>query len=129
MDKPKSRVWPIQIVSHETAQKFFATPYNMPWVKQPVSYIEGDVMYILVDSMWRSLYRALFKGSVSMQYIKYPAKFALSSKDATYDFGNTLFELSDSMVEELINLAIIMALENVESTRLQAKAQMRSLES
>jgi hypothetical protein len=33
----------------------------------------------------------------------------------TYDFGDTLFELSDTMAEELINLAVAMALENVES--------------
>jgi len=33
------------------------------------------------------------------------------------------------MVEELINLAIIMALENVESQRLTTKVQTRPLES
>ena len=37
---------------------------------------------------------------------------------ATYDFGDTPFELSDTMAEELISLAVAMALENVESTRL-----------
>lgn len=38
------------------------------------------------------------------------------------------FELSDSMAEELISLAIAMALENVESTRLNTKLNMRGLE-
>jgi hypothetical protein len=41
---------------------------------------------------------------------------------------NGTFELNDTMVEELISLAVIMALENVESTRLNTKAQMRGLE-
>lgn len=45
------------------------------------------------------------------------------------DFGDTLFELSDEMAEELINLAIVFALENVESTRLQSKVQTLPLES
>lgn len=45
------------------------------------------------------------------------------------DFGNTPFELSDEMAEELINLAIAFALENVESTRLQSKIQTLPLES
>lgn len=39
------------------------------------------------------------------------------------------FELSDTMAEELINLAIIMAAENVESQRLGTKLQTRQLES
>ena len=39
------------------------------------------------------------------------------------------FELSDSMAEELISLAVMMALENVESTRLNTKLNMRGLES
>ena len=46
-----------------------------------------------------------------------------------YDFGDTLFECSDTMAEEVINMALMMALENTESPRLQTKAQMRPLES
>ena len=48
----------------------------------------------------------------------------------TADFSDeTQFELLDNMAEELISLAIIMALENVESTRLNTKINMRGLES
>ena len=39
------------------------------------------------------------------------------------------FELSDSMAEELINLAIIMSLEIVESPRLNSKTSISQLES
>lgn len=46
-----------------------------------------------------------------------------------FDFSNTEFELSDTMAEELINLAITMALETVESTRLQTKLNTNTLES
>jgi len=46
----------------------------------------------------------------------------------TYTFGNTNFELSDTMAEELISLAVAMALENVESTRLQTKISTLPLE-
>lgn len=45
-------------------------------------------------------------------------------------FSDTVeFELSDQMAEELINLAIIFALENVESPRLNTKLNTRGLES
>lgn len=71
------------------------------------------------------------QSNAEFTYIKRPAKFAvgqgLSVND--YDFGNTKFELSDSMAEELINLAIIMSTEIVESSRLTTKANTRPLES
>ncbi len=39
------------------------------------------------------------------------------------DFTDTTqFELSDSMAEELVDLAILMALENVESERVKTKS-------
>lgn len=44
-------------------------------------------------------------------------------------FSDTIeFELSDQMAEELINLAIVFALENVESPRLNTKLNTRGLE-
>ena len=44
-------------------------------------------------------------------------------------FSDTVeFELSDQMAEELINLAIVFALENVESPRLNPKLNTRGLE-
>lgn len=44
-------------------------------------------------------------------------------------FSDTVeFELSDQMAEELINLAIVFALENVESPRLTTKLNTRGLE-
>lgn len=47
-----------------------------------------------------------------------------------YDFSETTkFELSDTMAEELISLAVTMAIENIESQRLNSKLQTRSLES
>jgi len=59
-------------------------------------------------------------GAFYITYVKQPSAFSSS-------FNGT-FELSDTMAEELISLAVLMALENVESTRLQTKAQMRGLE-
>lgn len=60
--------------------------------------------------------------SLSVTYIERKDHF-VDSNDADE------VALSDSMVEELINLAIIMATENVESPRLATKVQTRQLES
>lgn len=62
-----------------------------------------------------------------MTYIKVPNKF-IQDDNTTFE-DSYVFELSDTMAEELINLAIVMALETVESTRLQTKVQTMQLES
>lgn len=46
----------------------------------------------------------------------------------SYDFNETPFELSDTMAEELISLAVALALENIESTRLQSKISTMQFE-
>lgn len=47
----------------------------------------------------------------------------------TFDFTNTQFELSDTMAEELINLAIVFATNTVEAQRLQQQVSLLNLES
>ena len=37
---------PVKLVSHESAEKFFETPYNKPWIKIPVCYIETTAQHI-----------------------------------------------------------------------------------
>ena len=119
----------IVFVSHDIAKKFRATKTNLPWVEQPVGCIENNNVIIYVDPMDVQYNGAQSKAEFT--YIKRPAKFAvgqgLSVND--YNFGQTKFELSDSMAEELINLAIIMSTEIVESSRLTTKANTRPLES
>ena len=48
--------------------------------------------------------------------------------DITVEYPRYLFELNDTMAEELISLAIAFALENVESPRLNSRLNMRGLE-
>ena len=62
---------------------------------------------------------------MALIYIHKPKKF-IEGDTITKD---TQFELTDSMAEELINLAIIMSLEIVESTRLESKTKTSVLES
>lgn len=120
---------PVNIVSHEIARRFKSTVNNMPWVKEPVACIEEHKLIIYVDP---SIAKINGKGNdVISTYIQRPAKFAIGPGTSTkdYDFGDTDFELSDSMAEELINLAIIMSTEIVESSRLTTKSNTRPLES
>ena len=120
----------VKLVSHDLANLFKQTDSNFPWVKNPVCYIQGDTLNVLVDPF---KYKDLNDGDLKLllTYIKKPKKFAkgkgIGSQDELFD--ETQFELNDSMAEELINLAIIMSTEIAESSRLTTKINTRPLES
>lgn len=65
------RLVPMKLVTHEIAEKFFNTPYNMPWVKIPVTYAEGDSMYVVYDP----IKKPMLNSTAHLSYIKTPNKF------------------------------------------------------
>lgn len=119
MDNYKERLLPVKLVTHDMAEKFFVTPYNMPWIKNPVAFIENNTIFVVYDPNNKPNL-----DTINISYIKEPVKFV----DCLDDKDTTEFELSDQMAEELISLAIAFALENVESPRLNTKLNMRGLE-
>lgn len=102
------------IVSHQVAKDFRNSDSNLPWIKRPVLFLEGDDVHVLIDG-----YKNNSISDFIATYIRKPVSFV------GFD-GN--FELSDTMAEELISLAITFALENVESSRLQTKISTLPLE-
>ena len=139
-DKQDYRIASIRLVDHNTATKFFTTTSNKPWIKTPVAYIEDNRFYVVYDEYYfyglnddeagpqsaETFYNDEYGTQVMLTYIKVPNKFQTGS---TYDFSeDSVFELSDAMAEELISLAVTLAVENVESTRLNTKLNTRILE-
>ena len=170
IDNLEFRKAAVILVNHQIAQNFIASPTNLPWVKHPVAFVEGDEIYIVVDPL------KPYASTLDMSYVKTPNKFVknfdqiknaikadpdaesqydaavgqLSYFDAEYtdlnnwgDDNSSLpgallaqnivkkyyeFECNDTVAEELINLAVAFALENVESQRLNSKLNMRGLE-
>ena len=113
----------VELVTHEVAQSFMNTSTNMPWIIHPVLYIEGDSFHVLYDSYLNNTPTKLI-----VTYIVKPNKFALQNNQ--YDFNDSsIFQLSDTMAEELINLAIVFATRIVENPRLTTEVETRSLES
>ena len=143
------RMIPIKLVTHQMAEQFFATSSNIPWVKEPVGYIQDGKLFIIADPIvgladtWftetavnpKSVNgdkgmdvngNMVYGQYAAVTYIKQPAPFIRN--DDTTDFKSN-FELSNTMADELVTLAVTYALENVESTRLNTQIQMRGLES
>lgn len=119
----------VHLISHDKAQSYIATSNNLPWLEDAVCYMQGNTITVLVDAY--DIKKNPGTLSLNLTYIKNPSKFATgpgtSAKD--YDFGSTEFELSDTMAEEMINLAVIMSTRIVESSRLQSELNTRPLES
>lgn len=111
----------VKIVDHNSAQHFKITNSNIPWIKNPVGCFENNYFVIYVDPTVMNNDLVL-----QMKYIKTPHKFC--TEDKTF-YEEAEFQLSDTMAEELISLAITFALETVESPRIQIKTQTRALES
>lgn len=105
------------------AYKFTRSSYNKPWSKTPMYYIYNKELHILTRDI-NNIKKII--NNISYKYIQNPKKF---TSDTDISKSTVIFELSDTMAEELINLALIMATEVVESPRLQTKVQMRGLES
>ena len=118
----------VKFKKHDEVSMYKYTDTNYPWISHPIAYPEDKGLNIIFDADCAD--NGTTKTLV-LTYIKEPNKFVKGSGKLTtdYDFGTTTFQLSDSMAEELINLAIIMSTEIVESSRLTTKINTRPLES
>ena len=63
----------VNLVDHRTAQRFRATNTNMPWIKQPVSFLQGGDVYVLYDT-----YKHHDPLSLLVTYLEKPASFVTS---------------------------------------------------
>lgn len=131
---------PAVLISHQDAQNFVQNEINYPWLKNPVCFIQGEYIHVLTDPSYE-LRRIdkddddndnLFEKNDEfiLVYIKKPILFVDNYKERSNEgFKDATFECSDSMAEELINLAIVFATETVESQRATSKLNLRQLES
>lgn len=136
LDGNQSRTLPVKLLNHAIASKFFSSAYNLPWVKEPIAYIEEDKIKVVIDPINHSTINSL-----KITYVKYPNSFVKEKLTSGESFSEPSqndsdarkalwnFELNDTVAEELISLAITYALENVESSRLNAHLGIRGLES
>jgi len=73
------KTWDMQLITHDVASKFQTTAYNIPWIKHPVCYEEGNRIYVLYDSILQSA-NAGSNTSLSLTYIKKPKKFMVNDE-------------------------------------------------
>ena len=72
-DSTSTRLLPVELVPHKIAEKFFSSQYNMPWVKNPVCYVEGNVVYNVYDPVNKPMISS--SDVAHLSYIKKPVSF------------------------------------------------------
>lgn len=108
--------------------KFMHTVNNKPWSRSAIYCIQNNKIILIKSKLVDDVINKGYQVDFVYTYIKYPQKFADKTNRLSQQ-TNIDFELSDGMAEELINLALVMSTEIVESPRMQTKAQLRGLES
>lgn len=107
----------IRLVTHADAQRFKQTHSNNPWIDIPVGTIQENTLYVYYDAelMEADSY------TIEITYVKYPTKVS----DMTAAGSN---ELPEYMWHEVVNRAVELALEDIESQRVQTKTQLNQLD-
>ena len=117
----------VNLTTSLISDKFKETIHNKPWIKQPIMYIQssnsndGDkVIHVLVDS--RHIDKENLNPQLYIRGVYMPSEFTVNQN------SGEIFLLSDTVCEELINLAVIFACRNVQDPRLTTVVQTKSLE-
>lgn len=72
LDNVKHSIQNIKIVPREVASKFMVTDSNMPWITNPVAFIENDNIYVLYDSY---TFKDNNPENIILTFLKKPIKF------------------------------------------------------
>lgn len=104
----------VKLLDHTQIKNFIKTYNNNPWIENPVGVIEDNTLKVYYDpiSMESNSY------SIDLTYVKHPVLI----NDLTSELE--ISELPDQTWYEVINRAVQMALENVESQRVQTKTSL-----
>lgn len=107
----------VKLVSHTDAQKFKKTHSNNPWIDIPVGTIHDNTLYVYYDDVKM---KADSYG-IDITYVKFPTK--IEDLPAT-----GMDEIPEYMQFEVVNRAVELALEDIESRRVQTKTQLNQLD-
>lgn len=115
------------LTSHELVKPFIQTYNNTPWVENPIATLENNKLLVYVDPvlMQQPMYAPREEDDtqyyrVDLTYVKKPTPFDYTQPNVELDF-------SEDVMYEIINRAVVLALENIESQRQQSKLQLNQI--
>lgn len=105
------------LVSHEDARKFLKTYNNDPWIDTPVVTLEDNQLKVMIDT-----YTMEAPYTIDLTYVSFPP--TIDSNSPTID----ITVVPDRILYEIINRAVLIALDNIESRRVETKSQINNLQ-
>lgn len=105
------------LTDHEKAKGFLQTYNNIPWIETPIAVLEDNTLKIYIDPIRMSSEQY----TADITYIKYPETISYK------DYNKDITEVPDYVLNEVVDRAIEIALETIESQRAQTKVQLDSL--
>lgn len=107
------KIYQVELTTHDIAKNFAVTHDNDPYIPVAKAIIEDDQLIVYYDTHIVNSIDAL-----SLAYIYRPVLFI----DNEIDPG------LETMMDEIINRAVLLALENIEAPRTETKAQLNSIQ-
>lgn len=107
----------VLLIKHSETDNFKQTYDNLPYIQTPVAIIENNDLRIYFDpvSMKSDIYY------MDITYVKIPTNVE--------DLGEEgMIEFPEYMQYEIVNRAVELALENIESKRIQTKSQLNRID-
>ena len=105
----------VDLVNHDQAKRFLKTYNNNPWIATPVGTLGNDALTIFIDTV-----TMLSPFTLELTYVRQPNKL---------DYTN-LTELTDAptyVYNEVVGLAVTLALDNIESKRIETKLELNKI--
>lgn len=107
----------VLLIEHTNVNKFKKAYNNLPYIPTPVAVIENNDLIIYYDPITMNANSYL----VDLTYIKNPTKVE--------DLGEEgMVEFPEYMQHEIVNRAVQLALENIESRRVETKSQLNQID-
>lgn len=108
----------VKLISHVDAKQFIKTYNNTPWIEDPVGIIKDNTLFIYYDpiSMIGDKY------TLDITYVKHPCLVTELPPTSALD------ELPQQTWYQVINRAVQLALDNIESQRLTTNTQINETE-
>lgn len=104
------------LVSHDDARKFLKTYNNDPWIDTPVSTLEDNRLKVMIDT-----HSMVSPYTIDITYVTFPPIIDNTNPDTEINI------VPDRVLYEVINRAVVIALENIESKRTESKVQINNL--
>lgn len=103
IDQKAERGMPVRLMNHDIASKFFSTSSNIPWIKEPVCFIEDRHIYIVYDPMNPPIVKdgtSPVTQSFRITYIRRPQTFVKDLPNPGVGNYVTYFDYTDTLADD-----------------------------